>query len=177
MTPSVPDRPHASGPFHLEDRGGYLVATNATVVKDVTIGKGSSVWYGCVVRGDVARITIGEYTNLQDLTVVHPEHDEDTEIGNHVTVGHRAILHMRTLGSGTLVGMGAILLAHSHIGENCIIGAGALIPEGKEIAPRSVLIGMPARLVREVTDEEVEHMHQHAVNYHRTALDHLPGGP
>lgn len=158
---------------HLEDRGGYYVAHNATVCHDVQIGPGSSIWYGTVVRGDVASIRIGEFTNLQDLTVVHPEHGEDIEIGDHVTVGHRAILHMQTLGSGTLVGMGAILLAHSHIGKECIIGAGALIPEHRRIPDRSVLIGMPAKVVREVTDEEAAMLRAHAREYRETALLHL----
>jgi carbonic anhydrase/acetyltransferase-like protein (isoleucine patch superfamily) len=130
-----------------------------------------------VVRGDVARITIGEYTNLQDLTVVHPEHDEDVAIGDHVTVGHRALLHMRTLGDRCLVGMGAILLAHTHIGKECIIGAGALIPEGKVIPERSVVVGVPGRVVREVSDAEVEQLTRHAVTYAETARMHLRGGP
>lgn len=159
--------------LHLEDRGGFYVATSAAVLMDVTIGQGTSVWYGTVVRGDVASIRIGEGTNLQDLTVVHPEDDEDVEIGDHVTVGHRAILHMRTLGSGSLVGMGAILLAHSHIGKECIIGAGALVPEGRTIPDRSVVVGMPGRVVRQVTDEEAAQLKVHAKNYVKTALMHL----
>ena len=158
----------------LEDRGGFYVASNASVLMDVEIGKDSSVWYGCVVRGDVASIKVGECTNLQDLTVVHPEDNEDVTIGDHVTVGHRAILHMQDLGSGTLVGMGAILLAHTTIGKECIIGAGALIAEGKKIPDRSVVVGMPGRIVREVTDEEAKHLRQHALNYTKTARMHLP---
>lgn len=162
--------PETSFPsFRMVDRGGYFVATNAAVIHDVRIGRESSVWYGCVVRGDVASITIGERTNLQDLTVVHPETDEPVTIGDDVTVGHRAILHMRTLGSGTLVGMGAILLAHSHIGKECIIGAGALVPEGRTIPDRSLVIGMPGKIVRQISDEEAAHLKQHAANYVGTA--------
>ena len=153
----------------LIERDGYYLATNATLVHDVRIGRDSSIWYGCVVRGDVASITIGERTNLQDLTVVHPETGEPVEIGDDVTVGHRAILHMRTLGSGTLVGMGAILLAHSHIGQGCIIGAGALVPEGRTIPDRSVVIGMPGRIVRQVSDEEAAGLKKHALGYVETA--------
>lgn len=155
--------------FHMVERDGYYVATNAAVIHDVRIGKDASIWYGCVVRGDVASITIGARTNLQDLTVVHPETDEPMTIGEDVTVGHRAILHMRTLGSGTLVGMGAILLAHSHIGQSCIIGAGALVPEGRTIPDRSVVIGMPGRIVRQVSDEEAEGLKKHALGYVETA--------
>ena len=153
----------------LIERDGYFLATNATLVHDVRIGRDSSIWYGCVVRGDVASITIGARTNLQDLTVVHPETGEPVTIGDDVTVGHRAILHMRTLGSGTLVGMGAILLAHSHIGKECIIGAGALVPEGRTIPDRSVVIGMPGRIVRQVSDEEALHLKEHALGYVETA--------
>ena len=155
--------------FRMERRGSCYVATNAALIHDVTIGAESSIWYGCVVRGDVASITIGARTNIQDLTMIHPETDEPVVIGDDVTVGHRAILHMRTLGSGTLVGMGAILLAHSHIGKECIIGAGALIPEGRTIPDRSVVIGMPGKVVRQVSDEEAAHLRQHAANYIETA--------
>jgi carbonic anhydrase/acetyltransferase-like protein (isoleucine patch superfamily) len=155
--------------FRMERRDGFYVATNAALIHQVTIGRESSIWYGCVVRGDVASITIGERTNLQDLTMVHPEHDEPVVIGDDVTVGHRAILHMRTLGSGTLVGMGAILLAHSHIGKECLIGAGALIPEGRTIPDRSVVIGMPGKIVRQVTDEEAAQLRRHAAGYVETA--------
>lgn len=155
--------------FRMEERGGFFVATNAAVIHDVRIGRWSSIWYGCVVRGDVASITIGERTNVQDLTVVHPETGEPVTIGDDVTVGHRAMLHMRTLGSGTLVGMGAILLAHSHIGKECIIGAGALVPEGRTIPDRSVVIGMPGKIVRQVSDEEAAQLKHHALNYVETA--------
>jgi carbonic anhydrase/acetyltransferase-like protein (isoleucine patch superfamily) len=155
--------------FRLEDKGGFYVATSAAVIHDVRIGRDASIWYGCVVRGDVASITIGARTNIQDLTVVHPETGEPVMIGEDVTVGHRAILHMRTLGDRTLVGMGAILLAHSHIGRECIIGAGALIPEGRTIPDRSVVLGMPGRVVRQVTDEEAAQLERHALNYVETA--------
>ena len=155
--------------FRMVDRGGFYVATNAAVIRDVRIGKDSSIWYGCVVRGDVASITIGARTNIQDLTVIHPETGEPVTIGDDVTVGHRAILHMRELGSGTLVGMGAILLAHSRIGRECIIGAGALVPEGRTIPDRSLVIGMPGKVVRQVTDEEAAHLVRHARNYVETA--------
>jgi carbonic anhydrase/acetyltransferase-like protein (isoleucine patch superfamily) len=153
----------------MVERDGWFVATNAVVVHDVRVGRESSIWYGCVVRGDVASITIGARTNVQDLTVVHPETDAPMTIGDDVTVGHRAILHMRELGSGTLVGMGAILLAHARIGKECIIGAGALVPEGRTIPDRSLVIGMPGKVVRQVTDEEAAQLRRHALNYVATA--------
>ena len=163
---------HAGAPFLLE-RDGWYVATNASVIHDVRVGKDSSIWYGCVVRGDVASITIGATTNIQDLTVVHPETDEPVEIGDCVTVGHRAMLHMRTLGSGTLVGMGAILLAHSHIGKECIIGAGALVPEGRTIPDRSLVIGVPGRIIRQLSEEEAKDLRRHALDYVETARRNL----
>ena len=160
---------NAAPAFRLVERDGFFVATNAALIHDVRVGRESSIWYGCVVRGDVASITIGERTNLQDLTVVHPETGEPVTIGDDVTVGHRAILHMRTLGSGTLVGMGAILLAHSHVGKGCIIGAGALVPEGRTIPDRSLVIGMPGKIVRQLSDDEAAHLIVHAANYVETA--------
>jgi len=165
--------PRPGQEIRMVERDGFYVATNAALIQDVRIGMDSSVWYGCVVRGDVASITIGARTNLQDLTVAHPETDEPMEIGDDVTVGHRVILHMRTLGSGTLVGMGAILLAHSHVGRECLIGAGALIPEGRTIPDRSVVIGMPGRIVRQVTDEEAAQLRRHALAYVGTARSNL----
>jgi carbonic anhydrase/acetyltransferase-like protein (isoleucine patch superfamily) len=169
------DAPREAGPreFRLVERDGCYVATNAAVTHDVRIGRDSSIWYGCVVRGDVAPITIGARTNVQDLTVIHPETGDPVTIGDDVTVGHRALLHMRSIGSGTLVGMGAILLAHGRIGRECIIGAGALVPEGRVIPDRSVAIGMPARVVRQVSDEEAEHLRKHALTYVATARLHL----
>jgi len=159
--------------FRLEDRGGFYVANNAAVIHAVKIGRDSSIWYGCVVRSDIASITISATTNIQNLTVIHPETNEPVEIGDFVTVGHRALLHMRTLGSGTLVGMGAILLAHSHIGKECIIGAGALVPEGRTIPDRSVVIGMPGKVVRQVSEEEAAGLRQHAIHYVDTARRNL----
>ena len=157
----------------MVERDGYYVANNAAVIHDVRIGKDASIWYGCVVRGDVASITIGARTNLQDLTVVHPETDEPMTIGEDVTVGHRAILHMRTLGDGTLVGMGAILLAHGHVGNECIIGAGALIPEGRTIPDRSLVIGVPGRIIRQLSAEEAADLRRHALDYVETARRNL----
>jgi len=159
-------------PF-LEDRGGFYVAHNATISMNVSIAEESSIWYGCVVRGDVAAIRIGRFTNVQDLTVIHPEHGVNVDIGDHVTIGHRAICHMKSLGSGSLVGMGAILMAYSVIGRECIIGAGALIPEGREIPDRSLVIGVPGKVVRTVTDAEASHLKEHAIEYARTARMHL----
>ena len=171
---ALPSSPRHPSPLpHLVLESGWFRAHDAVVVKDVEIGEETSVWYGCVVRGDVARIRIGARTNLQDLTVVHPESGVDVDIGDDVTVGHRAILHGRSVGSGTLVGMGAILLAHSEIGEECIVAAGALVPERRKIARRSVVVGSPARVVRAVSDEEAAQLRRHAAHYIEIARGHV----
>jgi len=140
---------------HLIQKDGGFYADNCTVVGDVTVGVDASIWYGTVVRGDVARIRIGARTNIQDLTMVHPQHDEDVEIGADVTIGHSAIVHGRVVGDGCLIGMGAILLDGSRIGAGSLIAAGALVPRGREIPPRSLVVGSPGKIIREVTDAEL----------------------
>jgi len=167
VTP-LPISPHA-----LERRDGAFIATNAVVVGRVTLAPQSSVWYGCVLRGDDAAIRIGTFTNVQDLMVIHGDPGEDIDIGAHVTIGHRALLHMKAIGDRTLIGMGAILLARSTIGRECIVAAGALIPEGKTIPDRSVVVGVPGKIVRQVTDEEAAGFVKHAEKYCRLAESHV----
>lgn len=131
------------------------VAPGAVVAGDVEMGEGSSVWFGTVVRGDVGWIRVGKRTNLQDLTVVHVTGGKaNTTIGDEVTVGHRAIIHGCTVEDRCLIGMGAILLDECVIGEGSVVAAGALVPPGKVIPPRSLVMGMPGRVLRQVTDEE-----------------------
>lgn len=127
------------------------IAPNATVVGDVTLGKQVSIWYGAVLRGDHGAIVIGDGTNIQDNCVVH----EKTTIGKNCTVGHGAIVHGCTIGDNTMVGMGSIVLTGAVIGENCIIGAGAVVT-GKTVAPAgSVLLGSPAKVVKQATAEMI----------------------
>jgi carbonic anhydrase/acetyltransferase-like protein (isoleucine patch superfamily) len=133
----------------------FFVASDAVVRGDVVLGPGANVWFGCVLRGDLARITLGPRANLQDGCVVHTDTDEPQTIEEGVVVGHRAVLHGRSVGRDTLVGMGAILLGGCEIGPECLIAAGALVPEGRRIPPRSVVMGTPGRVVRSVTDDEV----------------------
>ena len=127
---------------------GAFLADNCTVVGQVDLGAEGSVWYGTVIRGDVARIAIGERTNVQDLTMIHPQHDEDVLIGREVTIGHGAVIHCREVGDRCLVGIKAILLPGAVIGEGSIIAAGALVPQGRIIPPRSLVVGSPGRVVR-----------------------------
>lgn len=150
-----------------------FIADTASVIGDVNIGKGSSVWYGAVVRGDIENITIGEFTNIQDNSVVHTETDIPTKIGDYTVVGHNAIVHGCTVGDNCLIGMGAIILNKAVIGDNCIIGAGALVSEGKVIPPNSLVLGIPGKVVREVTDEEIESIKKNALRYNELFKKHL----
>ena len=159
----------------VKDRTAY-VHSAAVVIGDVTLKKESSVWPGAVVRGDLSHIEIGERTNIQDGCLLHTTH-LPLIIGNDVTVGHGAILHSCDIGAGTLIGMGAIVLDAAKIGENCIIGAGTLIPPGKVIPPRSVVMGNPFKITRNVTNEDlannaegVAHYVQQIKNYIKTGI-------
>jgi carbonic anhydrase/acetyltransferase-like protein (isoleucine patch superfamily) len=142
-----------------------FVAWNAEVAGDVTMGKDCSVWFAATARGDMAPIRIGTGSNLQDGAVVHVDSGVPATVGDYVTVGHRAVLHGCTVEDGCLVGMGAIILNGAVIGEGSIVGAGALITEGKHFPPGSLIIGMPARAVREVSDAEREHIRENVRHY------------
>lgn len=145
--------------------GKAFVAPNATVVGDVTLMEDASVWYGAVLRGDSGAIVIGRGTNIQDNCVIH----EKTTIGDGCTVGHGAIVHGCTIGNGCMVGMGAIILTGAVIGDHCLIGAGAVVT-GKMNAPAgSVLLGSPAKIVKEVSPAQLEEIRADAENYIRLA--------
>jgi len=131
-----------------------FIADNAVITGNVEIGSGSSVWFGVVIRGDSSKITIGERSNVQDGTIIHSDADAPTTIGNDVTIGHRAIVHGCTVGDGAQISMGAIVLSHATIGAGAIVGAGALVPEGATVAPNTIVMGVPAKPRREVTDED-----------------------
>lgn len=145
------------------------IAPGAVVVGDVTLAKDVNIWYGAVLRGDSGAITVGQGTNIQDNCVVH----EETKIGKYCTVGHGAILHGCTVGDGCLIGMGAIVLNGAVLGEGCLVGAGALVT-GKTNAPAgSVLLGSPAKAVKELTPEEMEKQRADAAHYIQLAKDNL----
>jgi len=144
---------------------GAWIAPGAVVSGDVVLGAGASVWYGCVLRGDIAAIRVGERTNIQDLTVVHVDTDQPCEIGSDVGIGHRAIVHGCTIGDGCLIGMGAIVLSHAVVGGGSVIGAGALIREGMVVPPRSLVVGVPGRVVRQVDDDLVSRARRTVAHY------------
>jgi carbonic anhydrase/acetyltransferase-like protein (isoleucine patch superfamily) len=127
------------------------IAPGAVVIGDVHVGPEASIWYNCVVRGDMDTIRIGAQTNIQDLTMIHVDEDVPCSIGQRVTAGHRVILHGCTIEDDCLIGMGAIVMNHAHIGAGSIIGSGALVTEGQTIPPASVVLGAPAKVVRSVS--------------------------
>ncbi len=136
--------------------GRYWVAPNAIVIGKVIIEEDASVWFGSVVRGDNEPITIGARSNVQESCVLHTDPGFPLTIGPDCTIGHMVMLHGCTIGRGSLIGIGSIILNGTKIGEECLVGANTLIPEGKEIPPRSMVLGSPGKIVRELTDEDVK---------------------
>ena len=141
------------------------IAPNSTVIGQVQLERNVSIWWNCILRGDTDLLFVGENTNIQDGSVLHTDPGLQLIIGRDVTIGHRVILHGCTIGDGCLIGMGATLLNRAVIGKNCLIGANTLIPEGKVIPDRSLVVGLPGRIVRELTDEEVANLQLSADRY------------
>lgn len=144
---------------------GVYIARGAMVVGDVTLGDHSSVWYNAVLRGDINRIVVGAYTNIQDNAVLHLEDDLPCIVGNYVTIGHSAIVHACTIADETLIGMGSVILDGAVIGKQCLIGAKALVTQGIKIPDGSLVLGMPAKVVRQLTPEERGRLKDSAENY------------
>ena len=151
------------------------IAANAVVLGDVVLADGANIWYGCVVRGDLARISLGPRANLQDGCIVHTDADCPQEIEDGVVVGHAAMLHGRRIGKDTLIGIGARLLSGCEIGPECLVAAGAVVPEGRRIPPRSVVMGLPGKVVRPITDEEVTRTRRINAHYLELARRHARG--
>jgi len=131
------------------------IADNATLIGSVGGEANASVWFGAVIRADIDRIIIGENSNVQDNVVLHTDYDVQLVLGKNVTVGHLAMLHGCTVGDGSLIGIGAVVLNRAVIGKQCLVGANALVPEGKTYPDRSLIIGSPAKAIRQLTDAEV----------------------
>ena len=141
--------------IHPKIDPSVFVADGAWIIGDVEIGADSSVWFGCVIRGDVCRIRIGARTSIQDGTIIHVTRDTHPSIvGSNVTVGHRAVIHGCTVGDGALIGMGAVVLDAAVIGEGALVGAGALVTPGTDVPPHHMALGVPAKVVRELNEEE-----------------------
>lgn len=148
-----------------------FVAPNATLRGDISLAADSSVFYGAVLRGDTASITIGEGSNIQDNCVVHVDPGLPVTVGKNVTVGHGAILHGCTVGDETLIGMGAIVLNGAKIGKNCLIGAGALVTQNAVIPDGSMVVGSPAKVKRPLTEEEMASVRQSSADYQQEAQE------
>lgn len=149
-----------------------FVAANATVLGDVTLGANSSVWYRCVLRGDINSIAIGEGTNVQDGTIVHLADDYGVHVGNYTTIGHAAIIHACDIGHECLIGMGATVLDGARIGDRCIVGANALVTQRFVAPPGSMILGAPAKVVRTLTEAEQAGLRHWAEKYIEVAKAH-----
>jgi carbonic anhydrase/acetyltransferase-like protein (isoleucine patch superfamily) len=141
------------------------VADSAQVMGHVTLGEDSSVWFGVVARGDTATITVGKGSNIQDNSVLHADHGMPLVIGENVTVGHQVMLHGCTIGDGSLIGIQAVVLNGAKIGKNCLVGAGALVTEGKEFPDGCMILGSPAKAVRQLSDAQIEGLKMSAQHY------------
>ncbi|MDD5297730.1 MAG: gamma carbonic anhydrase family protein [Rhodocyclaceae bacterium] len=156
---------HALGERRPEIRGDCWIADNATVIGSVILENHASIWYNAVLRGDNDLIHIGENTNIQDGSILHTDPGLPLVLEKDVTVGHLAMLHGCTVREGALIGIKAVILNRAVIGRHCLIGANTLIPEGKVIPDRSLVVGSPGRVVRELTDEEVRRIQGSASRY------------
>lgn len=156
--------------YRLDDKDPQMSATawvadNAQVMGEVILGEDSSVWFGVTVRGDTAPIVIGAGTNVQDGSVLHADEGMPLVLGERVTVGHQVVLHGCTVGDESLIGIGAVVLNGARIGRHCLVGAGALVTEGKEFPDGSMILGSPAKAVRNLTPEQIEGLRRSAEHY------------
>ncbi len=156
-------------------KDGVYIMESAEIIGEVTIGEHSSVWSKAVIRADDAPIKIGKNTNIQDMCVIHTDAGRPLEIGDNVTIGHGAMLHCRRIGSNCVIGMGAMLLDSVEIGEYSVIAAGTVVTENKKIPPRSLVMGIPGKIVREIKDEDIKRIEQGTQDYLRLAKAHYEG--
>lgn len=149
--------------------GGWYAADTAVVTADVQIGQDTSLWFGTVVRGDVAAVTIGPRTNVQDMALIHCDSGFPNQIGADVTIGHGAIVHGVFVGDGALIGMGAILLGESRVEEQALVAAGAVVPPRMVVPARTMVAGVPAKIVRELNERDLQYMRSLPPHYIRLA--------
>jgi carbonic anhydrase/acetyltransferase-like protein (isoleucine patch superfamily) len=168
-------------PTRLDIDPSAFVAPNAVLVGQVTLGAEASIWYGCVIRGDIEPIVIGPRTNVQDGTVVHVDEECPTLIGADVTIGHRCVIHGATLEDGCLIGMGAVVLSGARVGAGALVAAGALVREGFVVPPGALCVGVPAVIARRLDDAAFERIRQNKDHYVACARAYrdgrLGGGP
>lgn len=146
------------------------VAEEAQVMGNVSLAEGSSVWFNAVLRGDTERIEIGQDSNVQDGCVLHADHGFPLIVGDRVTIGHQVMLHGCTIGDESLIGIGAVVLNGATIGKNCLVGAGSLVTEGKSFPDGSMIMGVPAKVVRQLTPEQIEGLRQSALHYAQNSV-------
>jgi carbonic anhydrase/acetyltransferase-like protein (isoleucine patch superfamily) len=154
---------------------GVFIAPNAAVIGKVTIGRGSSVWFNTVLRGDMDAIAVGEDTNIQDLTMVHVDHKTPCIIGSRVTIGHRAIVHGCVLEDECLVGMGSVIQNRAHIGTHSLVGSGSVVREDFEVPSGKLVVGVPATIKRDLTEAEIELIRRISRNYAERGRQYLAG--
>ncbi len=155
--------------------GGIYCSNRVTLTGDVQIGTQSSLWFDVVIRGDVAPITIGKRVNVQDGVIIHCDTDVPNIIEDDVSIGHRALVHGKFVGRGTLIGMGAIIMGDTVIGEECLIGAGSVLSPGTIVPPRSVVLGVPGKIVRSVSEKESTYLSWLTTRYIELAEQYLRG--
>ena len=148
-----------------ETDGSIFIAENSTLTGEIILKKNTSIWFGAVLRADIAPITVGEGSNIQDNAVVHVDYGVPAVIGNYVTIGHSAVIHACTIGNTCIIGMGAVILSGAVIGSNSIVGAGALVTENKVFPDNSLIVGIPARAVRQLKEDDINKIMQNALHY------------
>lgn len=151
-----------------------FVAPNATVIGQVSLGKGASVWYGAVIRGDVEAVEIGQGSNVQDGAVLHGDPGEPTVLEDAVTIGHKAVIHSAHIEQGCLIGIGAVVLNGVRVGAGSIVGAGSVVT--KDVPARSLVVGIPGKVIRSLSDEDAEELIEHAKKYEQLARVHAGTG-
>lgn len=150
-----------------------FIASSSDVIGNVSIGEHSSIWFGAVLRGDMNSMSIGSFTNVQDNCTVHNDDDFPTTIGDYVTIGHNSIVHGCTIANNTLIGMGSTILNGAKIGEYTIIGAGSLVTQGKKIPSGVLCMGIPAKVIRQLTQEEKQSLKESAEHYAELSLKYI----
>jgi carbonic anhydrase/acetyltransferase-like protein (isoleucine patch superfamily) len=158
---------------HPQIAAHTFVAPTAVIIGDVRIGKGASIWYGVVLRGDMEPILIGEDTNIQDNCTVHTDYGHPTVIGSNVSIGHNAVIHGCNIEANALIGIGAVVLSGAHVGKGSVVAAGAVVPEGRKIDSGQLVAGTPAQVKRVLTDEDRSRFSKTVENYKKLKHEHL----